>query len=158
MGYMPFQSTSIDPNKSIGQIKEFLYGVGFQKIAEISDGNGKNIIIAEIGDGEQRATFQFEVHLGIILENLPGYDSEKKTKQAGRIAWRIAHAQVKALHDSIKWGIQSIPEAFGGNFLLPDESGNAVKVANLIVEASKNNKLSAQIFTGKLLASPPEAE
>lgn len=158
MGYMPFQSTTINYQKSIAQIKELLYKVGFTSILEASQANGRVVLIAEASNNGQKASFQFDVNIDTVMDSLNTYPLEKRKQRATNIAWRIAHAQVKGLHDAVVWGIQSIPEAFGGNFLLPDESGNPIKVANLIVEASKHNQLSSQIFTGRLLPKPTEGE
>lgn len=155
MSYMPFHTTAVAPEKTMLQIKKLLYEIGFTKLAEISKKNGDTALVAEIAGEDSIATFKFEVHLDIVMDNLSINGYEKRRLQAARIAWRIVFNQIKGVHDAVKWGIQSITEAFGGNMLLPDaETGRPRKVADLLVEATVQNRLGSQILSCKLLPAP----
>lgn len=128
---LPFENTTVSEARSTAEIVGLLEEIGFQEIGQISQ-NGKRRVIARHNGAE----FHFQVDLDAVkqafLDDLgqrtrDQYHREdwkreeidaKIAKKAERVAWRLISHQVKSLCDSIKLGVVSIAQAFGGHLLV----------------------------------------
>ena len=145
MERLPYSNTKVSVSSSQGKIKNMLYSVGFNQIAEFTDKFGKSIIIAEYGEPGKTASFKFEAHVDILNEQI------SDPKKASRVAWRMVFYQVKSVCDAVKCGVIEIPEAFGGNMLLTDTSGNPIKVSEFVSLALETGQFTTKSITSQFL-------
>ena len=145
MKKLPYSDTKVSISSSQGKMKEMLYSVGFNQIAEFTDKLGKSIIIAEYGEPGKTASFKFEVHIDILNKQV------SNPEKASRIAWRMVYYQVKSVCDAVKCGVLTLPEAFGGNMLLSDGSGNQVKVSEFVTIGIETGQLSTKSIASQFL-------
>lgn len=143
---LPFENTDVPVSRSQDAIKDLLYNVGFEAIADFSDRAGRRVIRAEFGPNGQRAVFQFESNIEKILKGFKARGRSKseqeRREKANRMAWRALYFSVKSIHDQIKLGSIEIAEAFAGQMLLTDKQGNQMKVGDMLITGLSEGKLA----------------
>lgn len=144
---LPFESTSISVAKSQMEIKERLYSIGFSRIAELTEADGRKFIVADYGNSEKMVSFQFEGNPLKIMDRQPKIDRE----QAERIAWRVIWHHVKLVHDLIEHGLLDVVDAFAANLLLTDKAGNAQTMSDFIKIGMEQGRLTSQSIADKFL-------
>ena len=148
---LPFESTDVPASRSQEAVKNLLYNIGFDAIAEFSDKAGRKIIKAQVG----QAVFVFEASIEKILGDLRTRKSqtneEKLQQKARRMAWRSIHAQVKVLHDCVKLGSLDIAEAFAGNLVLTDNAGKETKMSDFIKNGMAAGTLTSANMSQQVL-------
>lgn len=153
---LPFEDTEVSIRKSQFETKELLYSIGFSRIAELTDSSGNSIIIAEVGDGNKRASFRFEANVEKVYEKIYekrqySWEKNKIRAQSERIAWRIIYHHVKVVHDLIRHGVLEIVDAFAANLLLTDKNGNQVKAGDFLKQGIVAGSLSSTSMTDRFL-------
>jgi len=144
---LPFEQTTISVAKSQMEIKEKLYSIGFSRIAELTEADGRKVIIADYGDSNKQVSFQFEGNPQKIMELQPKLDRE----QAERVAWRVIWHHVKLVHDLIKHGLLDVVDAFAGNLLLTDKAGRPQTMSDFIKIGIEQGKLISESIADKFL-------
>lgn len=145
MAKLPYETTKVPVSRTQGEIRDMLYSVGFNQIAQVTDKFGKGIIIAEYGEPGKTASFKFEAHIDILNKQV------SNKEKSSRIAWRMVFYQVKSVCDAVKCGVVTLSEAFGGNMLLSDESGNLIKVSEFVSLGIETGTLSTKSITSQFL-------
>lgn len=152
MTRLPCSDTKIPVVRTQQEIKDMLYSVGFDRIAEMTERSGKSVLVAEYGDVGKTAQFKFEVNTDIIVKH------DFHIDKASRIAWRMVYWQVKSVCDAVKYGVLTLSEAFGGNMLLTDQSGNNVKMSDFITNKIASGNFSTQSLSSQFLLTDNSKE
>lgn len=132
--YLPFMDSEVPADRSQSQILNSLKDLGFERIASLVD-NGEYLILAQY----KGASFRFSVDVQEIMKALQparmtrGYNETKAKAKAERIGWRLMAQQVKASCDLIKYKVNTMAQAFGGNLLVYDKTGAGTSLADIIV-------------------------
>ncbi len=145
MERLPYSTTKVPVSRTQGEIRDMLYSVGFNQIAQVTDKSGKGIIIAEYGEPGKTASFKFEAHIDILNKQV------SNKEKSSRIAWRMVYYQVKSVCDAVKCGVLTLSEAFGGNMLLTDNSGNPVKLSEFVMIGIETGNLTTKSITSQFL-------
>lgn len=151
MGYLPFEQTTISPNRSILKIIEMLEQVGFREVAQFSVEGVKSVVARHNG-----AVFKFSVNLDVIKAKLSerrrrGRKAPDLQALAERIGWRILHERVKGTVDSVKYEVETIAEALGGRLLTQTKQGKEIYLADYIVEKIEAGQIAAGQLTAPLI-------
>lgn len=78
---------------------------------------------------------------------------QKLEEKAGRAAWRLIANQVKSLHDSIRMGVITISQAFGGHLIITDRAGKQQYMSTFITEKIESGEMQSGKAIG-LLTDP----
>lgn len=151
MARLPYQGTVVDMYKTHCEIKKQLYSVGFSAVHEIAKSAGDSVLVAEYNQDGRKVGFEFRIHTDGILSQLPKSWKYDHKEQAAWIAWRLVFHQVKALCDSVRLEIVTIAEAFGGNLLLQDKTGEPQRLADWLTVSLHTGSLTAHSISDQFL-------
>ena len=166
MKSIPFQSTRIEEQQSVGEIIGLLNQIGFTDIIQ-RNRDGDYMIMAKSG----QTVFQWDIKVDPIMEAIRKSLSDRAKRkihqypddpevqrilkdtrqQASRIGWRLMREHIKSLVDSIKLGVVDISEAFAGNLLITNKAGQNVKLSDQIKASVASGKLDLSGFGIALL-------
>jgi len=168
MGYLPYENTKVSEQASMMEVMTMLENTGFEKTAHVNNGVQRVIFAAYKG-----AEFQFAIDqqpiIDAMVRNLSTRrqsqirqatphgraDLENVREQARRVGWRLMAIHIKALCDSIKLGVISTAQAFGGMLVIGRREGRSITLAEHLTTAIETGKLQSPGFLTPLAIEAP---
>lgn len=171
MATLPFENTKVPSQKSMMDIMLMLEMTGFTKTMQLNDAGRRSIHAIY-----HSAEFMFEVDISAVTQtlitNAPKYkqrEIRQKTAtgnafaedirdRSSRIGWRLMAEYVKGVCDGIKLGVISPAQAFAGNLIITDASGQRIRLAEHLTTAIETDTLKSGAFTGPLMIEAPQGK
>lgn len=164
---LPFQATKVPASQSMTDTSTMLREAGFDEVGQVTS-KTKNVVFARFSGAE----FHFEIDESLIVPQLIATLSDAKRKkiaraeekldsegkdildeigeQAEMIGWRLMALHVKALADSVKLGVISRSQAFGGHLFINTKDGPEY-LAESITRAIASGKVVSPAVLNTLL-------
>lgn len=133
---IPYESTSVRVDKSIGDMKILLSEIGFSGFGHLEEG-GSHTFIGKVHGTSFKWTSDADRIAAKIRQSKKR--TQVSTDQCNRIAWRAIYHSVAAQVKNIQCGATSIVQEFGALAALSD----GVTVGDMVLEQIENGSLKS---------------